>query len=99
VLEIIHRRFYEGRPERMVELEEARATAAIARRVYDLREKSGLSRRALARIAGVSEHLIRRLEEDDYEREPIEELQNVAHALGHRVDIRILPDRRTRRSD
>jgi ribosome-binding protein aMBF1 (putative translation factor) len=91
LLEIIHRRFYEGRPERMIELEEARATAAIARQVYDLREKAGLSRRELARLVRTTESVIRCLEEDDYDGQSLEMLQRIAHALGRRVDIRLLP--------
>jgi DNA-binding XRE family transcriptional regulator len=96
-IEILHRRFYEGRPERIAELEEARATAAIARRVFDLREGAGLSRRELARVAGTSEMDIRRLEEDDYDGESLEMLRKIAHALNQRVDIRLLPVRRKRK--
>jgi DNA-binding XRE family transcriptional regulator len=96
-IEIIHRLFYEGHPERIAELEEARATAAIARRVYDLREEAELSRRELARLVGTSEIVIRRLEEDEYEGESLDMLQRIAHALGQRVEIRLLPLRRKRK--
>ncbi|HEV8113190.1 MAG TPA: helix-turn-helix transcriptional regulator [Planctomycetota bacterium] len=96
-LEILHRRFYEGRPDRIAALEEARATAAVARRVFDLREGAGLSRRELARVAGTSATEIRRLEEDDYDGESLEMLKKIAHALNQRVDIRLLPFRRKRK--
>lgn len=96
-IEIIHRRFYEGHPDRIADLEKARTTAAIARRVYDLREEAGFSRRELARLVGTSMAVIRRLEEDDYEGESIDLLQRIAHALGQRVDIRLLPLRRRRK--
>jgi len=96
-IEILHRLFYEGRPDRLAELEEARATAAIARRVFDLREAAGLSRRDLARLVGTTETVIRRLEEDDYEGQSLDMLQRIAHALGQRVDIRLLPVRRKRK--
>ena len=98
LIEIIHRRFYEGRPERLAELEEARASAAIARQVYELREKAGLSRRALARLVGTTQVAIRRLEEDDYEGHSLEMLHKIAHALGRRVDIRLLPLRGKRKT-
>jgi hypothetical protein len=38
-LEYLHHRFYAGRPERIAELEEARASAEVARKVYELRTK------------------------------------------------------------
>jgi hypothetical protein len=39
-IEIIHRRFYAGRPKRIAALEEARANAEVARRIYELRTKT-----------------------------------------------------------
>lgn len=98
LLEIIDRRFFHGQPERLAELEEARASAAIARQVYQLREKAGLSQRELARLVGVTQTAIRRLEEDDYEGHSLEMLQRIAHALGRRVDIRFIPIRGKRKT-
>jgi len=97
-VEILHRRFFEGQPERLAELEEARASAAIARQVGDLREKAGLSRRQLARLVGATQEEIRRLEEDDYEGQSLEMLHRIAHALGRRVDIRLIPLRRKKKT-
>ena len=97
-VEILHRRFFEGQPARLAELEEARASAAIARQVYDLREKAGLSRRELARLVGTTQTAIRNLEEDDYEGHSLQMLYKIAHALGRRVDIRFLPIRTKRKT-
>ena len=97
-LEIIYRRYFEGRPERIADIEEARASAAIARQVFELREKAGLSRRGLARLVGTTQTVIRTLEEDDYEGHSLEMLQRIAHALGRRVDIRLLPIRGKRKT-
>lgn len=98
IIEIIHRRFFDGQPERLVELEEARAQAAIAREVYDLREKAGLSRLELARLAGTTQAAIRSLEENDFEGLSLEVIQEIAHAVGRRVDIRLLPVRWKRKT-
>ena len=98
LIQIIHRRFFEGQPERLAELEEAHALAAIARQVYDLREKAGLSRRALAKLVGTTPAVIRNLEEDDCEEHSLEMLHKIAHALGRRVDIRFLPLRGKRKT-
>jgi len=47
-VEIVHRRFFEGRPDRLAELEEARASAEVARQIYEIRMKAGLTQRELA---------------------------------------------------
>ena len=41
-VEILHRRYYDGKPDRISELEEARAEDELARKIYELREKMGL---------------------------------------------------------
>jgi hypothetical protein len=42
-VEILHRRYYAGKPARLAELEEARAEDALARKIHDLREQAGLT--------------------------------------------------------
>ncbi len=42
-LEIIHRRFYEGKPSRLKELEEARAKELIVRNIRDLKTSARLT--------------------------------------------------------
>ena len=41
-VEIIHRRFFEGKPEQLKMLEEARADDEIARKIFGLRTKADL---------------------------------------------------------
>jgi hypothetical protein len=41
-VEILHRRYYEGRPDMLAALEEARANDGVARKTYELRTKAGL---------------------------------------------------------
>ena len=82
-LEILHRRYYEGQPERIKGLEEARANAEIARRIYDLRTEAGLTQQALAKRVGTSASVISRLEDDDYEGHSLTLLRRIAEALGY----------------
>jgi hypothetical protein len=42
-VEILHRRFYAGKPDRLKSLEEGRANEEIARRIYKLRTAAGLT--------------------------------------------------------
>ena len=45
---ILHRRFYEGKPARLKNLEEARANEEIARKIHELRAAAALSQTQLA---------------------------------------------------
>jgi len=90
-VEILQRRYYEGRPERLTALEEERANADIARKIYTLRTKAGLTQRQLAKLAGTSASAICRLEDADYEGHSLAMLRRIATALDKRVEIRFLP--------
>ena len=89
-VKILHKRFYEGRPKRIAELEQVRADDAVARKIYDLRMKAGLSQRELAKIVRTSASAICRLEDADYERHSLAMLNRIAEALDRRVEIRFV---------
>ncbi|MFN0009344.1 MAG: helix-turn-helix domain-containing protein [Planctomycetota bacterium] len=97
-LEIIDKHFYAGHPERQAGLEEAEASAAIARQIYQMREEAGITQRELADRVGTTASVICRLEDDDYEGHSLGMLRRIAAALGKRVEIRILPAKRRSRS-
>lgn len=90
-VEIIHKLFFEGRPERLAELEKMRADDAVARKIYHLRTKAGLSQRALAKLVGTTASVICRLEDADYEGHSLAMLNRIAAALHRRVEIRFVP--------
>lgn len=94
-VEILHRRYYEGHPERIAELEKVRADMEIARLIYDLRAAAGLSQRALAKKLGTTASVICRLEDVDYEGHSLSMLNRIAAALGKRVQIRFVPEKRS----
>jgi len=94
-VEILHRRYYEGRPERMAGLEQARLNAAIAREIYALRTKAGLTQRQLAKMIGTTASVISRLEDADYEGHSLPMLQRISAALNRRVEVRFVPIRTT----
>ena len=90
-VEILHRRYFEGQPERLRELEEARAEDEVARKICKLRTDAGLSQRELARLIGTTASVICRLEDADYDGHSLAMLRRVAAALGRRVEIRFVP--------
>ncbi len=96
-VEILHRRYYEGKPERIASLEEERANAEVARKIYALRNEAGLTQRELAKLVGTTASVICRLEDADYQGHSLAMLRRIAAALEKRVEIRFLPmNRKTR---
>lgn len=92
-VEIMHRRYFEGKPKRLQELEEERANAEVARKIYELRQKAGLTQQELAKLVGTTPSVICRLEDADYEGHSLSMLRRVAAALDKRVEIRFVPVR------
>ena len=90
-VEILHRRYYEGKPDRIVQLEEARAEDELARKIYELREQAGLTQARLAKLIGTSESVISRLEDSDYKGHSLTMLKRIAAAVDKRVEIRFVP--------
>jgi DNA-binding XRE family transcriptional regulator len=89
-IDILHRRYYEGRPERLAALEEARANDSVARKIAALRVQAGLSQRQLAKLVGTTASVICRLENADYEGHSLAMLNRIAAALNQRVEIRFV---------
>lgn len=94
-VEILHRRFFRGQPERQRALEEARADDEVARKIYELRRKAGLTQAQLAKMIGTTASVISRLEDADYEGHSLAMLRRIAAALNKRVEIRFVPVRRS----
>lgn len=97
-VEILHQRYYAGRPERLAKLEEARANATVARTIFELRTQAGLTQAALAKMVGTTASAICRLEDADYEGHSLAMLNRIARALHRRVEIRFVAERRKRRA-
>lgn len=90
-VEIMHRLFYEGHPERMASLEEERANLDVACKIYDLRREAGLTQQELADLVGTTASVISRLESADYEGHSLPTLRRIAAALNRRVEIHFVP--------
>ena len=88
---IISKRFFEGKPDRLAELEKMRADDAVARKLVELRTKADLTQRELAKLVGTTASVICRLEDADYEGHSLAMLNRIAAALHRRVEIRFVP--------
>jgi ribosome-binding protein aMBF1 (putative translation factor) len=81
-VEILHRRYYEGKPDRLADLEEARANDAVARKIHELHTKAGLAQKQLAKLVGTTASVICLLEHADYEGHSMAMLNRIAAALS-----------------
>jgi DNA-binding XRE family transcriptional regulator len=97
-VEILHRRYYAGKPQRLAALEQARANDHVARKLTALRIAKGLSQRQLAQLIGTTASVICRLEDANYEGHSLAMLNRIAAALNQRVEIRFVPAERHVRS-
>lgn len=87
-IEILHRRYYEGHPDRIAALAEAEANDTVARKIYQLRKRAGLTQQQLAKLVGTTTSVISRLEDADYEGHSLAMLRRIAAALDKRVELR-----------
>ena len=84
-----------GKGQEMADLlEQEQANLDIARKIYELRTKAGLSQAQLARKVGTTQSVISRLEDADYDGHSLGMLRRIASALEKRVEIRFLPTRK-----
>lgn len=90
-VEILHRRYYHGKPERTAQLEQTRLEDDLARRIHHLREQAGLTQARLAKMIGTSESVISRLEDSDYKGHSLAMLRRIAQAVNKRIEIRFVP--------
>ena len=72
--------------------------AQIARMLYEARTAAGLTQRALAARVGTKPSVIARLEEADVDSDALFLLHRIAAALGHALDMRLVPTPAPRQS-
>lgn len=86
-VEILRRRYVDGDAERLASLEQERLHAKVARQIYDLRTRAGLTQAELAQKVQTTQSAISRLESADYEGHSVSMLRRIADALGARVEV------------
>jgi transcriptional regulator with XRE-family HTH domain len=75
---------------RVESFEQELFNAGLARKLYDLRARAGLSQRDLARRVGTTASVICRLEDADYGGHSLAMLKRIAAALGRRLELRFV---------
>ena len=92
-VEILTRRYFSGRKDLDERYEQEAANLEMARKLYELRTRAGLTQRQLAKLVRTSPSAICRLEDADYEGHSFSMLRRIATALNRRVEIRFVPQR------
>lgn len=86
----LYKRYVSGDPVREQVYEEEVINAEIARKIYTLRTKAGLTQQGLAARVGTTKSAICRLEDADYDGHSLSMLKRIAEALDKRVQIRFV---------
>ena len=92
-LQFTYDRYISQDPKKQAAFEEALASSEVARQIYDLRTKAGLTQARLAALVGTSVSAISRLEDADYDGHSLGMLRRIAAALNRRVEVRFIPVR------
>ncbi|MBI4600617.1 MAG: helix-turn-helix transcriptional regulator [Planctomycetes bacterium] len=72
-------------------LEEERQRVALGDLIREIRESQGLTQAQLARKVHTSQSAIARIEDADYTGHKLGTVARIAAALGHRVEVRLVP--------
>jgi DNA-binding XRE family transcriptional regulator len=89
-LEHVYERYVGNDADKKAVFEEELANAEVARKIYDVRTKAGLTQKQLAKLAGTTPSVISRLEDADYDGHSLAMLKRIAAALDKRVEIRFV---------
>ena len=81
-------------PEMQRRFEEEVANREVAQKIFQLRDKAGISQAELARRVGTTQSVISRLEDADYDGHSLALLNRIAAALERRVEIRFVSRKR-----
>jgi ribosome-binding protein aMBF1 (putative translation factor) len=88
--DILHRRYIGENTARKASFEAERVNAEVAKTIYELRKKAGLTQKELAQIVGTTQSVISRLEDADYEGHSLSVLNRIAMALNRRLSVQMI---------
>ena len=87
--EILRRRYVKNDPEREARIERYRGDSDVARQIFELRTRAGLTQAQLAKCVGTTASVICRLEDADYKGHSLTMLRRIAAALEINLSVRL----------
>jgi len=78
----------------MAQLAEAEANDTVARKIFALRKRAGLTQHQMAKLVGTTTSVISRLESADYQGHSLAMLRRIAGALNKRIELRFVDTKR-----
>jgi len=90
-LQYLYDRYVGKDSKRQTAFDEAMVNAEVARAIYDLRTKAGLTQAQLAELVRTSTSAISRLEDASYDGHSLAVLRRIAAAVNARVEVRFVP--------
>jgi ribosome-binding protein aMBF1 (putative translation factor) len=90
-LQYTYNKYIGNDPEQIAAYGQESANIDVAKLIYNLRTKEGLSQRSLRKKVDTSASVICRLEDADYEGHSLSMLKRITAALGRRLEIRTVP--------
>jgi len=88
--DILHRRYIGENAARQASFEAERVNSEVAKTIYELRKKAGLTQKELAQMVGTTQSVISRLEDADYEGHSLSMLNRIAMALNRRLSVQMI---------
>ena len=88
--DMLHRRYIGENAARQASFEAERLNAEVAKTIYELRKKAGLTQKELAQMVGTTQSVISRLEDADYEGHSLSMLHRIAMALNRRLSVQMI---------
>jgi transcriptional regulator with XRE-family HTH domain len=88
--DILQRRYIGENAARQASFEAERVNAEVAKTIYELRKKAGLTQKELGQMVGTTQSVISRLEDADYEGHSLSMLNRIAMALNRRLSIQMI---------
>lgn len=90
-VDIMHSRYIKGNKKRLKNIEQEGKRIEIAQQIYDLRTQRGLSQKEFAKLVGMKQSVISRLERTDYRSYNLNTLERIAHALDQELHLHFVP--------
>ena len=69
---------------------EAQANDTVARKIFEIRKRAGMTQQQLAKLVGTTASVISRLEDADYEGHSLAMLRCIPEALDRRIELRFV---------